>query len=269
MTESQVDKNQVAYEVAEIKQKNSQTLAKLSQLFEKAEQQKAVRDTENAAVKTIASQLESMRKKVTELQSKLSRLEKELAPIRKELGSAEQIKAEIQTLEYSLHVNYSPAREKAVSRQTKELSAKLKTLTSSAPKLQELTKLRTELREARRSFSDGVKQLKTRAAQSEVHHEEMLKIFKQADQLQSALPEAFTKLDEKRTTLNGMRKVENEQRKKETQEFDAQRKVQKQAHDKKMDEVKLRAKEILEKFKLGKSISFEELQVLQVAGIAI
>ena len=273
-----LDKRELVAEVNAIREKNFHVITELKHLFKQADQEKSQRDEQNAAVKKIAGELEKIRSELKETEAKLIPLEKEVYAFNG--PSPEMLKSEIQTLEYSLHVAYSPSREKIVGRQIKELSKQLKTIAALAPKRLELTAIRTKFRELRKNLSTQVRELKTRAAKSEEHHEKMLSFFKEANELRKILPDSFTELDEKRELLDQISAEQREQwqkekqefdsrRRKEKQEFDAQRQVVKAEQGKRMETVKAKAQEILEKFKLGQPISFDELQVLQAAGVEI
>lgn len=265
--EKPVDRREIVAEVRAIRDKNAHAISQMRELFDKAEAEKKQRDEENATVKKATQEISKARSELKDAEAKSAPLEKERtsAPY----VSPEKIKAEIQSLEYSLHVSYSPAREKQVSRQVKELTKELKAIEATAPKLAELRALRLKQRELRKQLSHFVKELKTHAAKSEGHHQKMLEYYRQADQLRATLPEAFTELDEKRALLDDMFKEEREQRKKDKQEFDATRQVHRQEQQKKMDGVKQKAEDIMKRFKLGEPISFDELQVLQAAGIEV
>ncbi|MFH0713623.1 MAG: hypothetical protein V1722_04175 [Candidatus Micrarchaeota archaeon] len=267
--EPQQEKTEVVAELTTLRQKNSQALSKLRELFTKVSQEKASRDSENAIVKTTAGKIEETRKELNAVQEKLTKLDVELKPLKEQFGSPDKINVEIRALEYSLNINYSLQREKVISKQVSQLSKQLKAMQASVPKLKEQSQLRHSARDLRTKLGELVKDLKAHANQSEEHHHEMLAILKTADELQTTLPKALTELDEKRGELIQLTAVETEQRKKDHAEFEAQRKQTKQIAAKKLNDVKIRAKEIMEKFKTGKPISFEELQVLQVAGIEI
>ncbi len=274
-----VDKEQVVNEVTTIRHQNAQSLTKLRELFDKAETEKNNRDAENKEVKQIANQIETIRKQITETDTILKPLEAELDKTDAS-SSPDRIKAEIQALEYSLHVNYSTQREKTISRKMTDLSKKLKSLAKLEPKFQERRSLRAALRELRKQLSEKVKELKSHAAKSESHHQAMLLLFKQAEELQTHLPEAFSKLDEKRNTLKQLTAVEREDeqiRRKQYQQEEKQRQQKEQQHNaeakqkivQQMQSVKKKALEILVRFKQGEPISLEELQTLQLAGIEI
>lgn len=264
-----LDKAEIVAEVREIRQKNAEVISHLKQLFSQAESEKAKRDAENATVKQTAEAISATRKELNSAQEKLASMEKELEPLRQKFAPADRIKAEIQQLEYSLHTHYSPAREKEVSRTVKELEKQLKATRLIAPKLAELSQLRKTSRELHKTLSTLVRQLKEHAAKSEGYHGAMLSNFKQADNIRKELPEAFNELDEKRALLDQINAEQKEQRRKEQEEFQAQRQLQKAEQGKRMETVKQKASEIMQRFKLGESISFEELQVLQAAGIEI
>ncbi len=265
----ETNKTKIVEEVKLIREKNSQALTELRELFQKADQEKTYRDSENATVKEIASQIDSTRKGLTELGQALSKLQGEVEPFKEQLGSAEKIKVEISALEYSLHVSYSPAREKAVSRKVAQLNKQLKTTQAIAPKLQELTQLRRAFRELKKKLSTAVIELKAHAAKSEEHHQVMLSTLKQADALQAALPESFNQLNERQSALTTINKAEHEQRQKQLGEIRAEKRIANAQRERKMHEVKQRAHEIMERFKLGQPISLEDLQVLQTAGIEL
>ncbi|MDP3741792.1 MAG: hypothetical protein Q8R15_00585 [Candidatus Micrarchaeota archaeon] len=265
----EIDKREVLAEVREMKGKNAEALAHLRELFQLADKEKKARDVENASVKTIAKELEVLRSKAQSEEKTFAAIEKALAPFKREFGSPEQLKAEIQSLEYSLQMNYSPSREKTVSKKVKQLSAELKSLATLAPKMGELSKLKREIREMQFEISTSVKKLKQHAAKSEEHHKAMLQCFKEADEIRKELPEAFHELDEKRGLLSKLYDEENAARQSQRAEFETHRNEAKANAQEKMQHVKTKAQEIMQKFKLGEPISFEELQVLQTAGIEI
>lgn len=266
---TELNPREILAEVREIKGKNAEALSHLRDLFEKAEKEKNARDNENAIVKQTATEIEAIRKKITSEEKRLAELQKTLEPFKREFGSPEQIKAEIQSLEYSLQMHYSPSREKIVSKQVKALTSQLKSLAAIAPKMNELSKIRKELREARTLLSPAVKKLKEHAAKSESRHQAMLQCFKEADEIRSVLPEAFHELDEKRELLTKLRQEENAEKQKQRLVFDEHRKQAKANAQEKMQHVKTKAQEIMQKFKTGQPITFEELQVLQAAGLEL
>ncbi len=258
------DSNEILSEVKEIEGKNSEVLTKLKKLFDDANLQKQARGAETIIVKNIVGKLTELRKELQELTAKLSQFEKEVVPTCREFGSPESIKKQIDALEYSLHLNYSPSREKTTAKRVKELNEQLKKIEKNIPKLKELSELRKTLRELKGKISESVQELKKHAAKSEEHHRAMLKNLQEAKQLQSSL--SLSELDEKRKAFV---KVSAEERVMKKKNLDAKKKQTRFKTDKKMQEVKAKAEEILERFKLGKKISFEELQVLQASGIEL
>ncbi len=265
----EVNPREILAEVREIKGKNAEALSHLRDLFEKADKEKKCRDNQNTIVKQSAAEIEGIRKQITAGEKKLVELQKTLEPFKREFGSPEQINAEIKSLEYSLQMHYSPSREKTVSKQIKALASQLKSLATIAPKMNELSKIRKELREARSLLSPSVKKLKEHANKSESHHQAMLQCFKEADEIRALLPEAFHELDEKRELLTKLRQEENVEKQKQHAVFDEHRKQAKANAQEKMQQVKTKAQEIMQKFKTGQPITFEELQVLQAAGLEV
>ncbi|MBI4406285.1 hypothetical protein HY571_00025 [Candidatus Micrarchaeota archaeon] len=247
-------------QVKELKGKNSELLGLLRQLFDKADQEKKTRDAENAAVKQLVTNIAKTRSELKQADQALSNLQKTLPRQR----SPDSVKKEIASLEYNLQLNYSPSREKTTGKRIKELTNQLRTLAANAPKFEEFSRLRKQFAELKAQLKAMLSELKQRTAQSESHHQAMLEALKKADKLQSSL--SLGELEEKRGLLANMNKEERLRQRSESIE---NRKETRRKITSKLREVRQKAQEIMEKFKKGETISFEELQVLQAAGMEI
>ncbi len=251
---------QLVQEVKQLKGKNSELLGQLRQLFDKADQEKKARDLENAAVKQLVANISKTR-------SELQQVSQSLAELRKTLPrqqSPESIKKEIASLEYALQLNYSPALEKTTGKSIKQLTSQLRLLKANAPGFEELSKLRKKLAELKAQLRATLAELKQRSGKSEVHHQAMLEALKKAGGIQSSF--SLAELQEKRELLASLNK---EERSRQRSEADAHRRETREKTGNKLREVRRKAQEIMERFKKGETISFEELQVLQAAGMEI
>ncbi len=267
--EKQASKREVIVEVNSIRKENSQVISRIKQLLENADAEKVTRDKENATVKKITSEIQGLRAQINEIQKNLNEFAKQLSTLQGEFVSPEKIKREIESIEYFLHLNYSQAREKAASRKVKELSKNLIQMQAAAPKIAELQVLRVKLGELRKKLFEEISELKLHSSQSQEHHEKMHQFLKQAEQLQPTLSTSFTELSEKQAVLEQIKYGEDMQKKKQRRELEEHRKELNAQHQVQMEQVKQKAREIMQRFKLGESISFEELQVLQAAEMDI
>lgn len=267
MEDVKTDKREIIAELRSLKDKNSVLLSQISELFRKADEEKHQRDKENAAVKQLVTTIAETRKNLETITKQLEQLDKQLSSF-KGISPA-KISAEIQALEYSLQVNYSPSREKTISKKVKELSKQLKSFASVEPELKRAGEIRKTFKELKAKLTELVKELKTCSAKSEAHHQKMLSYLSEADKLGTSLPSSLSTLDQKRNVLQEIKQVEKIQHEKQRVEFLHEKQKSKVAHLQRMEEMKEKAKEIMERFKLGKPISFEELQVLQASGVEL
>ena len=268
-TERQTNPKQATDGLRELKQENKDAIGHMRSLLDKADDEKKARDAENAIVKQLVAELDKLRKAVEAERKTTQALEKELGPVKKDLFSLPLLRKQIDSLEYMLHVQgSSPNQERRISKQINELTAKIKTLTASQPKVKALEAARQKFREASAVLAAKVKELREHADLSEGHHGQMTAALEEVHKLEGKLSGSLRELDEKRAELKELKKA-NRTKELEMHQVEKTRiKAYSPAFRPQLAkvDVKKKADEVLAKFKAGQPITAEEMHLLSMVG---
>ncbi|MFH0971314.1 MAG: hypothetical protein V1835_01980 [Candidatus Micrarchaeota archaeon] len=263
-------------EVKKLAEENSKNIAKLRELLDTAEEQRKLRDDYNAKVKEISEKRRSLIEQSKKIDTELRELEAESAKIKEPQTRIPLPRLErmIDELEWRQQTqSMSVKDENAFSKQIKELLKEKQAIMKSQPlrkRIYELHRKRQELSMEFRAL-DGAQELN--AKESDKHHETMLKSYKKADETRAKISEYLEKIGEKRKdaddTYSKMREVRDGMQDEERKHYSDEKHERKMKEDERRDELEERAREIYIKFKAGKKISMDELQILQMAGLEI
>lgn len=269
-------------QVSELVTQNRTNIARFKDLSSKIKLEKQRRDELNAKTKDLRAKRHEMIDKIKEARAKLAAVLDEIQKI--PAGpNAEQLKAEIDSLEWSLStVARSAKAEKELSKKIRELEKQLPLAVKKVDASGAIRALRDEIRTLETPLDELDRVLKPALEEANAHHHKLISYYKEAEQLSKSISYAFSQLDmarlEAQTDTKAyfeavgavrekelgyqqeLRELERAEREKERAEKDAA----KNAVQQKISEA---AKPIYEKFKAGKKISTDEFRILQGSGL--
>ncbi len=269
-------------QVSELVTQNRQNIARFKDLSSKIKLEKQRRDELNAKTKELRAKRHEMIEKIKDARAKLNAVLDEVKKI--PAGpNAEQLKAEIDSLEWSLStVARSAKAEKELSKKIRELEKQLPLAVKKVDASGAIRALRTEIRGLEAPLEALDRELRPALEEANGHHRKLISYYKEAEQLSKSISYAFSQLDMVRLEAatdakayseavgavrekelgyqQELRELERAEREKENAEKDAA----KSATQKKIFEA---AKPIYEKFRAGKKISTEEFLILQGSGL--
>lgn len=174
--------------------------AKIKESIRKIKEDKTKRDALTAEVKDLKAKRDLLNKGLSSKSSELEKLKKERAESSKSLdvkGSPSMIRKQMDNLEFKIETD-TVSFEKE-----KELMKKIKVLRKDYDKLSILQESNKSVRESldavrklRKESNDFHKSIQEKAKQSQVLHEEILKISTEIDKLKVEEEEAFKKFSE-------------------------------------------------------------------------
>ena len=269
-------------QVSELVTQNRQNISRFKDLSSKIKLEKQRRDELNVKTKELRAKRHEMIDKIKEARAKLAVVLDEVKKI--PAGpNAEQLKAEIDSLEWSLStVARSAKAEKELSKKIRELEKQLPLAVKKVDASGAIRALRDEIRALENPLDELDRVLKPALEDANGHHHKLISYYKEAEQLSKSISYAFSQLDmarlEAQTDANAyakavgavrekelgyqqeLRELERAEREKEKAEKDAARNaVQQKIYE--------AAKPIYEKFKAGKKISTDEFLILQGSGL--
>ena len=269
-------------QVSELVTSNRQNISRFKDLSSKIKLEKQRRDELNAKTKELRAKRHEMIDKIKEARAKLDGVLDEVKKI--PAGpNAEQLKAEIDSLEWSLStVARSAKAEKELSKKIRELEKQLPLAVKKVDASGAIRALRTEIRGLEEPLEALDKELRPALEEANAHHHKLISYYKEAEQLSKSISYAFSQLDMARLEAQTdskaffeavgavrekelgyqqeLRELERAEREKERAEKDAAKNVV----QRKIFEA---AKPIYEKFKAGKKISTDEFLILQGSGL--
>jgi len=243
--------------------------AKVREIIDKANGHRETRDKLNTEVRETKSQRDLWNRAVAELSEKLIQERREKMPqggfpIRK-------LKMEMRALE-KRHMTsvLTPDKERALVDEIGTLSSKIQAMEKEFDQFDEIRKLDKDLKDAKKNAEAAHRKVGDLAERAQVEHDEMVKLFDEADKLRSEADQAQdrfveTKLkadEEHRGHIEFIRQVHD---------FDKiisgmRQKLRKTKKDKEDDSAKKESEDIFEKFKSGEKLSTDDLMILQKSG---
>ncbi|MEM0372422.1 MAG: hypothetical protein QXO69_01070 [archaeon] len=240
-------------------------ISALNENYEKYKTEKKARDANNAKVKEAKEKRERILDQVADVRSKLKRLDKELEKMSEGLGSYSQISKEYEELNWRYQTDvFSPAAEKKIVKRLDELERQLEQSKGFRDVKKEHYKMLKELRKLRDDASASHETVLLNAAESEKHHQELVRLFEEKDKLEKKLKEKNEKIAEVRAKLGEA--IETTRRKR-TEEKAAIEKEKKEIKDEQRKKLEEKAKEVFERFKKGEKVSLQELALLEEFGL--
>jgi uncharacterized coiled-coil DUF342 family protein len=240
-------------------EENKENIKSLRELIGAAEKEKELRDKENEQIAQLKKQREELQKTVNELRQDLSGREAVLEKKEAETGEipVRQLKRTIDEMDWRLQTEATnPRIEKALSKELQKLEKIYARAIAVEPIKKEVMELRKQVHSLTTELRACHESILVHAKESDVHHAAAVEHFKTAGKLRERIYSAFEKID-------AARKIEKEEKK----EIDSRKELLEQkrefAEAKITAELKEKAKKILEEFKNGKTITVEELQILQ------
>ncbi len=209
--------------------------------FDGALKEKKARDELNDAVKKLKEERALL---IATFDSKKKELNDFTLQMKK-FSTYEVLKKKLNALEYKLHFEgENPAREKEISKSMSEIEEKIKEIMPEKSVVN-IEELRNELKNLNSKIKAISRELEGKAGESEKHHKKMIELYNKSDEFRKKISESASKVQ---TTKRVEKPHENKEKKPKINV-----------------ELKRKAEGLLEEFKKGKKLSFEELQLIQEA----
>ncbi len=210
--------------------------------FDGALIEKKQRDGLNETVKKLKEERSAL---IEKFESKKKEFESLKLQIKK-FSTYEALKKKLNALEYKLHFEgENPAREKEISKAMNEIEEQIKEIMPEKSQ-GSMDELKKELNDLNSKIKSITREVESKAGESEKHHKKMIELYNKSDEFRKKIYE------------NSSKPVKVE-------------KPEKPEHHEKKSvvnknlELKKIAERLLEDFKKGKKLSFEELQLIQEA----
>jgi uncharacterized coiled-coil DUF342 family protein len=210
------------------------------EVFEGALSEKKLRDSLNTEVKKFKDERSTLIQESDSMKKELENLHLQI----KKFSTYEILKKKLNALEYKLHFEgENPAREKEISKAMSEIEEKIKEIIpeKSEGSIEEIKKKIKGLDLKIKSLS---REIELKAGESEKHHKKMIELYQKSDEFRKKISERVSQPVKKEKP----HKTENAERKSKIN-----------------IEFKKIAERLLDDFKKGKKLSFEELQIIQEA----
>jgi uncharacterized coiled-coil DUF342 family protein len=159
----------------------------------------------------------------------------------KKFSTYELLKKKLNALEYKLHFEgENPVREKEISKAMNEIEEQIKKI---MPEKNQgsIDEIKSELNIINSKIKSISREIESKALESEKHHKKMLELYSKSDEFRRKISDISSQ------------PVKSEKREIET------------TQKKQNPELKKTAERLLEDFRKGKKLSFEELQLIQEA----
>jgi phosphoserine phosphatase len=260
-----------ARQVSDFVSQNRANIAKFKDITNRIRLEKKRRDEANAKTKELRAR---RREIIGAIKAAREEIRAEIEKIRAlpQGPSQEDLKAEIESLEWTLSTEDMPPKEEnALAKHIRELEKQLPFARKKTETKGVISGLRKKLNETVALLEGMDKELKPAVAEANAHHEKILAYYKEAEQLGKSISYTFSQLDLARAEADADRKAfESESaamREKEKAEREEFRRRQAEDHKTLRQKINDKARPIYEAFRAGKKISTDELLILQQSGL--
>jgi len=245
--------------------------AQVRELVEEAGKHRTERDSLNQKVRESKVLRDEANQKVSQLTEEYRALKSDMPAPDKNQPSVKQLKKEFSDLENKQQTQVlKKGEEEAIVKRLKELDAQINEIEKNQEQSGDLREKSAALRAAKEEAEKCHKLVSEYAEKAQAEHDEMIKLYEQADSLRKQADEAQAKFIECKKAADEEHKKHIEQIKSfhETdKDFAAIKNKQKAVRKKKTDaESKKAADDIFARFKSGDKLSTEDLMILQKSG---
>ena len=245
--------------------------AQVRELVEEAGKHRTQRDELNQKVRESKVLRDEANQKVSQLTEEYRALKSDMPAPDKNQPSVKQLKKEFSDLENKQQTQVlKKGEEEAIVKRLKELDAQINEIEKNQEQSGDLREKSSALRAAKEEAEKCHKLVSEYAEKAQAEHDEMIKLYEQADSLRKQADEAQAKFIECKKAADEEHKKHIEQIKSfhETdKDFAAIKNKQKAVRKKKTDaESKKAADDIFARFKSGDKLSTEDLMILQKSG---
>ena len=245
--------------------------AQVRELVEEAGKHRTERDSLNQKVRESKVLRDEANQKVSQLTEEYRALKSDMPAPDKNQPSVKQLKKEFSDLENKQQTQVlKKGEEEAIVKRLKELDAQINEIEKNQEQSGDLREKSSALRAAKEEAEKCHKLVSEYAEKAQAEHDEMIKLYEQADALRKQADEAQAKFIECKKAADEEHKKHIEQIKSfhETdKDFAAIKNKQKAVRKKKTDaESKKAADDIFARFKSGDKLSTEDLMILQKSG---
>ena len=245
--------------------------AQVRELVEEAGKHRTQRDELNQKVREPKVLRDEANQKVSQLTEEYRALKSDMPAPDKNQPSVKQLKKEFSDLENKQQTQVlKKGEEEAIVKRLKELDAQINEIEKNQEQSGDLREKSSALRAAKEEAEKCHKLVSEYAEKAQAEHDEMIKLYEQADSLRKQADEAQAKFIECKKAADEEHKKHIEQIKSfhETdKDFAAIKNKQKAVRKKKTDaESKKAADDIFARFKSGDKLSTEDLMILQKSG---
>jgi len=249
--------------------------AQVRALIEEAGKHRDARDGHNVKVRESKDLRDEWNKKVTELNDKVSALRKDRDTVPEKRTEGEvpvkQLKKQLRDLEFTQQTKpLGKDKENELIKQISLLARQIEEKEKASEQGGEVKELVRQLREAKAQAEVFHKAVSEHARSAQTSHDDMIRLYDEADKLRKEADAAQEKFIECKTQADEEHKKHIEQIKSvHEMDKDVGAIKNKKAKDRKKkvdNESKKEAEEIFERFKAGEKLSTDDLMSLQKSG---
>jgi len=241
---------------------------KVRGMIDKANEHKENRDRLNSEVRDTKIQRDNWNHTVSELSEKLIQQKREKMP---DGSPIRKLKIQLKALEKKHMTSVLTAdKERTLVDEMSDLSTKIQALEKEYEQFEEIRQIERDLREAKKQAEATHRRVGELAEKAQIEHDEMVKLFEEADTLRREADQAQEKFIE--TKLKADEEHRNHiEHIRQVHDFDKiisgmRQKLHKTKKEKEDDSAKKEAEEIFDKFKAGEKLSTDDLMLLQKSG---
>jgi uncharacterized coiled-coil DUF342 family protein len=249
--------------------KRDELNSKVRGMIDKANEHKENRDKLNAEVRETKVHRDNWNRAVGDLSEKLIQQKREKMPegdlpIRK-------LRVQLRVLEKKHMTSVlTTDKERALVDEIGDLSSKIQALEKEYEQFEDIRQLERDLKEAKKQAEASHKKVGELAEKAQIEHDEMVKLFEEADALRTDADQAQERFIE--TKLKADEEHHNHiEYIRQVHDFDKiisgmRQKLRKSKKEREDDSAKKEAEEIFGKFKSGEKLSTDDLMLLQKSG---
>ncbi len=260
-----------ARKVSELAAKNGADISRFKDVTARIRLEKNRRNELNSKTKELREKRRTLIDRIKQLRDKLGKV---LAGLKESSDalSIESLQNQIESLEWTQQT------EDLSAKQEKEFSKKIRELEKLLPKALHAKDSRAEIAALRRQISEESaaiealdKSLKPVLTEANAHHERVLALYKEAEQLSRTITYNFAQLDMARleadSSFGEYSKTKEKILREEKAQKDALRKELESQKKTEKEKIADKARTVFEAFKRGKKISTDEFRILQESGL--
>lgn len=254
--------------------KKEDCFKKIRESIQKIKEDKAKRDSLTKEVKELKSKRDSLNKDISAKLKKFDDIKKERTSLVKSLNikeSPSKIKQDMEKLEFKIETEAMPfVKEQATMKKIKELKKIYGNASVLVEANAELKGASDGIRKLKKEANEAHKAIQEKASQSQVMHEDILKISAEIDKMKTEEEDAFKKFSELKAKFNEVNSQLKERLKAMNELKEQLDKIDSSRREKRKQEqesfFKSKEEEVNQKIKRREKLTTEDLLIFQKFG---